>query len=163
MTKGGTAACRDIDIFKQYSDNNGHHIMVGQSLTFFDKKLSEYWEPGAATPQDRIAALKQIHDAGIYTWASIEPVIDTNESIKIIREALPYTDYYKIGKINHMPEIENKIDYNIFLFEIIKILRTAKKPFYIKKSLRTAAPSVAKILKDTETEPDIFNPKAWQK
>ena len=54
-------------------------------------------EPGASTNLGRIRAMKELHSAGISTWASIEPVIDPDLSFEMIREMAGFCDHYKIG------------------------------------------------------------------
>ncbi len=68
LTKGGTRALRDLNLF---SDGD----VFGGTLTFLDDKDSREWEPGAALPADRIASLRAYHDRGVPTWVSLEPVI----------------------------------------------------------------------------------------
>ena len=41
--------------------------------------------------------MKELHSAGISTWASIEPVIDPDLSFEMIREMAGFCDHYKIG------------------------------------------------------------------
>lgn len=54
-------------------------------------------DPGASTNLGRIRAMKELHSAGISTWASIEPVIDPDLSFEMIREMAGFCDHYKIG------------------------------------------------------------------
>lgn len=67
-------------------------ISFGFTLTGHDEL-----EPGAATNHERIDAMKKLHDAGFYVWASIEPIIDLKSSAKMIRETKEFCDLYKIG------------------------------------------------------------------
>lgn len=54
-------------------------------------------EPGAATNIERIEAMKNLHDAGFKTWASIEPIIDFHASADMIYKVNGFCDLYKIG------------------------------------------------------------------
>jgi len=67
-------------------------VSVGFTLTGRDDL-----EPGASTNLGRIRAMKELHSAGISTWASIEPVIDPDLSFEMIREMAGFCDHYKIG------------------------------------------------------------------
>ncbi len=67
-------------------------VAVGFTLTGCDDK-----EPGASTNQDRIIAMARLHAAGYKTWASIEPVIDFESSLKMISQAAAWCDLFKIG------------------------------------------------------------------
>jgi DNA repair photolyase len=132
LTKGGTNCLDDMDLFKRF---NGQ-IKVGASLTFIEEKDSLKWEPGAALPTNRFEALKELHQEGIKTWASLEPVVEPQQTLRIIQETHFYVDQYKVGKINHSPELERAVDWDKFLFEAVGLLRSLGKPFYVKKSLQ---------------------------
>jgi len=54
-------------------------------------------EPHASNNNDRIYAMRVMHDAGFPTFASIEPVIDWSSTETIVQASLPYCDHYKIG------------------------------------------------------------------
>lgn len=153
LTKGGARCIKDIDLFKKFNE----HIQVGATLTFKDANKSFEWEPGAASPDERINTLKTLHEAGIRTFASFEPVIDPDESLKLIIETISYNcvDVYKIGKINHNKEIEQSVDWTRFLNKSLELLRSAGKAIYIKHDLRIAAPSVR--LYGNEVLPDEHN------
>src|SRR5262249_27305277 len=71
LTKGGQRALRDIDLFRPERD------AFASTLTTLDDEQSREWEPKAALPADRLSTLKRFHDAGIFTWVSLEPVYDT--------------------------------------------------------------------------------------
>ena len=131
LTKGGTRCLEDIPWFKDF----GPRIKVGATLTFFDAEKSKAIEPRAASPMERLAMLRQLHAAGIQTWASIEPVLDHAESIAIIRASLPDVDAYKIGRLNH---VKNNTNWLEFLRESVALLRQHGKRFYIKEDLRAA-------------------------
>lgn len=67
-------------------------IAFGFTLTGHDEL-----EPGASTNQERIEAMKKLHDAGFKTFASIEPVIDFNSSGLMIYEISGYCDLINVG------------------------------------------------------------------
>lgn len=67
-------------------------VAIGFTLTGHDAL-----EPGASTNQERIEAMKKLHDAGFKTFASIEPVIDFDSSLEMIYLTRGYCDLYKIG------------------------------------------------------------------
>jgi DNA repair photolyase len=129
---------RDIELFKCFEKR----ISVGLTLTFKDKQKSIQWEPGAALPDERLNALRVLHNAGIHTWASFEPVIDPQESLMLIRDTLSFVDDYKIGKINNFEGLDKTINWTEFLSSSVAILRNANKNFYIKHDLREAASSI---------------------
>lgn len=139
LTKGIKRSTKDIDLFKKF----GEHIQVGTTLTFDNDADSLEWEPGAETPSERIEGLKILHEAGIRTFASFEPVIIPEQSLSMMRKTLEVVDVYKVGKLNNYKGIDKKIDWSAFLAESVALLRGAWKEFYIKDDLRKNAPSVA--------------------
>jgi len=70
------------------------HIDFGFTLTGHDEL-----EPNASTNAERIEAMRKLHEAGFKTWASIEPIIDVNDSLRMISKTarLKICDLYKIG------------------------------------------------------------------
>lgn len=136
LTKGGTRCLEDLETFKKWPEKR---IKVGATLTFASKNSSEEWEPGAASPKDRIEALKQLHLAGIKTWASIEPVIIPEESLEIIKAAIPFVDAFKVGHWNH-DKRAHEINWKDFGMKAIEIIRAARRKLYVKNDLRPFFP-----------------------
>jgi DNA repair photolyase len=89
LTKGGARALRDIDLFRPDQDG------FASTLTSLNADQSREWEPKAALPDDRLNTLKRFHDAGIFTWVSLEPVYDTAMTIALIKETAGYVDFIK--------------------------------------------------------------------
>jgi DNA repair photolyase len=131
LTKGGRNVLQDIDVIKAFGPN----IQVGGSLTFTSVEDSLKWEKGAAVPEERFGALKELHDHGVKTWASMEPVIYPEQSLEIMEITSGYVDSYKIGKLNHFKKHEDKFDWTKFLSDAVGIMRKHNKPFYIKNDL----------------------------
>ena len=151
LTKGGKRCLRDLDLFKQF----GRHIALGATLTFFDEQKSNEWENGAATPTERLEVLKSLHNEGIKTFASFEPVIEPDESIELIKQTLKdnSVDLYKIGKLNNYRGLDKGIDWRGFTTECLNMLRGANKQIYIKRSLQ---PFVADLTHSEEIDADEY-------
>jgi DNA repair photolyase len=128
LTKGGMMASRDFSLYKEGD-------AFATTLTFLDEAKSLEWEPNAALPADRIAAIQLAHEMGIKTWASMEPVIDTEETLQLIRETHEFVDLFKIGKINHN-KIEKTINWTKFAHEVVDLLDSLGKDMYIKADLK---------------------------
>jgi DNA repair photolyase len=109
LTKGGMRAARDFDLMAGYSA-----CSFGTSLVFMNQKSADHWEPGAAPITDRIAAIEKAKAMGIRTWISLEPVIEPQEALAVIRELNPFIDYWRIGKLNHHPEIKRGYEWTAF-------------------------------------------------
>jgi len=151
LTKGGRKCLKDIEAYRSFDD----HIQIGATLTFDNNNDSLKWEPGAAMPDDRLETLKTLHDEGIRTFASFEPVINPVQSLNLIRKSLEFIDVYKIGKINNFQGLDKTIEWKEFLLEALNILRPAGKQVYIKHDLRKAAADVK--LYENEVLPDEHN------
>ena len=67
-------------------------IAFGFTLTGHDEL-----ERGASTNAERIECMRNLHNAGFKTFASIEPIINLNDSGEMIRRTLGFCDLYKIG------------------------------------------------------------------
>jgi len=150
LSKGGQKMLRDLDVFKAF----GERIMVGSTLTFIGEEKSCQWEPGASLPEDRLATLKALHDAGIRTLASFEPVVEPTESLRIMERTLQddSVDHYKVGKLNNYKGLDKDQDWQGFLREAIAMLRPAGKQIYVKKCLWELAPDVP--LREDEVDPE---------
>lgn len=67
-------------------------LCVGFTLTGHDEM-----EPNASPNTERISAMKLLHEQGIKTFASIEPIIDFDSSLKMIEQSIDFCDLYRIG------------------------------------------------------------------
>jgi DNA repair photolyase len=108
----------------------------GITICFTDDSSRQNWEPEAAPISDRFEILKKAHAAGIYTWVSLEPVIDPQQALEVIRQGAPYVDKWKIGKLNHMKDEESKVDWLTFREEAESLLTSLNADYYIKDDLR---------------------------
>lgn len=138
LTKGGKRALRDLDLFRSF----GRSMKVGATLTMNTAEDSSKWEPGAASPDERLGTLQVLHSEGVRTWASFEPVVDPEQSIAMILRSLDMVDEYRIGKLNHYRGIDATIDWTHYLGRVVEILRDYGKAFYVKQDLREACPSI---------------------
>src|SRR6516165_3848882 len=96
LTKGGTRALRDLDLFRPHRD------AFASTLTSLDERFSRKWERNAPLPADRIKALKKFHAAGIFTWVSLEPTLDVEASLAIVRATHSFVDLFKVGRANYL-------------------------------------------------------------
>ncbi len=127
LTKGGARSIRDFDLLR---DGDKY----GVTLTFISEEDSKKYEPEAALPEERLYALKEAHKRGIFTWVSLEPVIDKVQTLELIDISKDYVDEFKVGKLNHDRKAE-LINWREFGFAVIKKLEKYNKRYYIKKDL----------------------------
>lgn len=133
LTKGGTRALADIDLYRPDRD------AFASTLTSLDDKVSKKWERGAALPGDRINALKAFHDRGIFTWVSLEPTLDCDTSIQIVRETHQFVDLFKVGRVNYLP-MTKTTDWSDYTTRITAALNDLGAKHYIKKDLQKFLP-----------------------
>lgn len=133
LTKGGTRALRDLDLFRPDRD------AFASTLTSLDDRFSKKWEPQAALPGDRVAALRAFHDAGIFTWVSLEPTLDVESSLQIVRETHRFVDLYKIGRANYLP-MTRTTDWQDYTHRIIALCGELGARHYVKRDLQPFLP-----------------------
>ena len=135
LTKGGTRALRDLDLFRPDRD------AFACTLTSLDADFSLKWERGAALPADRRAALLGFHAAGIFTWVSLEPTLDVDASLAIVRETHSYVDLFKIGRANYLGSITKTTDWRDYTLRMIELCQRLGVRHYIKKDLQPYLPA----------------------
>lgn len=116
LTKGGTRALADIDLYRPRRD------AFASTLTSLDDRFSKKWERNAALPGDRIAALKTFHERGIFTWVSLEPTLDVDASIEIVRATHGFVDLYKVGRVNYLP-MTKTTDWRDYTLRMVEVLQ----------------------------------------
>jgi len=129
LTKGGMKAARDFYLYKKGDE-------FASTLTFISPEKSIEIEPGAALPEDRIKAIKYAKRFGIRTWVSLEPVIEPEETFKIIDETHKYVDLFKIGKVNYFNGADKSIDWKEFTLNAVEKFKSLNKEYLIKDSLK---------------------------
>lgn len=149
LTKGGSRALRDLGLFTPDD-------AFATTMTLLDDGRSREWEPHAALPSERIRTIQHFHEAGIPTWVSLEPVLDPNVALDIIRLTYNFVDVYKVGKLNyasslpeHLKSQVSDIHWDVFAVKVIELLRSkgyqrnldpdslTGGQFYVKRDLAT--------------------------
>jgi DNA repair photolyase len=134
LTKGGRRALRDLDLFRPERD------AFASTLTSLDDAFSLKWERAAALPADRLHTLRTFHDAGIFTWVSLEPVLDTAATLEIIRRTHTFVDLYKVGCANYL-NLTKATDWRRFTHDVLSVLSETGARHYIKKDLQPYLPA----------------------
>ena len=73
ITTKSDRVLRDIDLLEELAKRNLAAVSI--SVTTFDPRLSGLLEPRAAAPLKRLAAIKQMSEAGVPTHCSVSPII----------------------------------------------------------------------------------------
>lgn len=134
LTKGGARALADIDLYRPNCD------AFASTLTSLDDSFSLKWERGAALPGDRIATLKRFHEAGIFTWVSLEPTLSVESSLQIVQETHEFVDFYKIGRANYLP-MTSTTDWKTYTERMVELCQKLGVKHYIKKDLQPYLPA----------------------
>lgn len=135
LTKGGTRALRDLPMFRPTRD------AFASTLTTLDDAFSLKWERAAALPGDRLEALKKFHEAGIFTWVSLEPTLDVASSLAIVEATHSFVDLYKVGKANYIQPYGKDTDWRSYTLRMIELLSRLGKRHYIKRDLQAYLPA----------------------
>lgn len=134
LTKGKySLVSQDFDLMREAD------VHLGVTLSFVNDRKRKQWEPNASSVSDRLKILKEAHKRGIYTWVSMEPVIDAKEALAVIDKAHDVVSYWKVGKLNHDKENESKVDWHQFYVDVKAKLDRYGAQYYIKDDLKAFA------------------------
>ena len=116
----------------------------GITLVSLDEKFRKQYEPFTSTYEDRINALKRLHDNGFYTWVSIEPYPTPNickQDLNQILEKVSFADYIVFGRLHYNKKVSEYKDYKNFYNEcaafVEKFCKKNKIKCHIKKGTKT--------------------------
>ncbi|WP_321822903.1 radical SAM protein [Pyramidobacter piscolens] len=117
----------------------------GITLTSLDERFRLRMEPGAATYQERLDALKLLHDKGCKTWVSIEPYPTPNmieQDLREILSAVGFVDKIVFGRINYSKDAnaykEHKAFFNDCAQTVMAFCMSRKIKYHIKKGTITS-------------------------
>ena len=105
-------------------------LRPGFTLTGMDSM-----EHGKYCTGDRIDNMRRLHEAGIKTWASIEPVIDFDCALDAIARSADCCDFYKIGLASKIGKQYTKQEVMEFVEKVGELVAV---PIYWKESVRKA-------------------------
>jgi DNA repair photolyase len=125
----------DGDLIKKYE------VELATTIVWSDDKKRQEWEPNTCSIDERIEALREAREAGLSTWVSIEPIIEPDEAISVVRRLINTVGKLKIGVVDpRWNAKEHKaVDWGELLKKILEILNDRmvydKQPYYIKNGL----------------------------
>lgn len=126
LTKN-TNVLRDKDLFKSYDK-----CRVGLTIVTLDDNLRKSLEPNSSSITNRIEVLRELKQAGISTYCSVEPILPDKRSnpIDIVETLREYVDLFEFGmwnpKYNSQRMVEKILgtiydqDYYVDVFKNIK-------------------------------------------
>ena len=102
------------------------YLAIGFTLTGRDDL-----ERKASPNKERLVALRRLHDEGFRTFTSIEPVIDIEASLSIVKECIGFVNLFKVGLESH-----RKYDKDEVLRFVEDLAALPEKPcIYLKDSI----------------------------
>ena len=111
----------------------------GITLISLDESYRERMEPFAAPFAERLAALRKLHDAGCYTWVSMEPYPTPNlieQSLDTLLESLSFVDKIIFGRTNYSKDVSSYFRhrefYNEKAKEVIRFCEARGISYHIK-------------------------------
>ena len=128
LTKHAKLAGRDFDLYRI-----GDAFAV--TLTSLSPVAMAHDEPGTDGPGVRLEALERAHSRGIFTWVSLEPVLDPEVSLEIIRRTHDIVDHYKIGTLNHVDCSTTPKQWRQFAKRAVDLCTAYGRSYYIKTAL----------------------------
>lgn len=121
---------------QEYSKENEYGI----TLVSLDTEFHSKYEPFSPPASERIDALRALHDAGLRTWASLEPYPTPNivqQNLQEILDSVDFVDKIVFGKWNYSSLVNEFINLEIFYTdcsdEVIGFAKSKEIPYHIKK------------------------------
>jgi len=124
----------------------------GITLVSLKEKFKREYEPFSSPFEDRIKALKYLHDKGLKTWVSIEPYPTPNiveQDLSEILERISFADKIIFGKMNYNVN-SNRFTYSKRFYEecvkkVITFCKDNKIKFHIKEGTPYSSRKTRKI------------------
>jgi DNA repair photolyase len=83
----------DLDLLKRF-----RRALVGFSVPTDDDDYRRIFEPNADPIDERLAALRALHDAGVGTFAVVQPVLPMNVD-RLVEELAPYVRAVRLDRL----------------------------------------------------------------
>lgn len=111
----------------------------GITLVSLNEDYRRLMEPGTAPYEERLQAMKILHDAGCKTWVSIEPYPTPNivtQDLQTLLENVSFVDKIIFGRTNYSKEVSSftnhKAFYNNAAEQVIRFCDDHGIMFHIK-------------------------------
>ena len=111
----------------------------GITLVSLDENFRQEMEPNSAPFNERIEALRALHNVGCKTWVSIEPYPTPNiveQDFSKILEAVSFCDKIIFGRLNYNKRVSEYKDHKKFFNELaqqtIEFCQKHNKQYHIK-------------------------------
>lgn len=116
----------------------------GITLVSLDDSFRRTYEPGSSNYQERINALRALHDNGFKTWVSIEPFPTPNiinQDLLEILDSINFVDKIIFGRLHYNKLVSEYKDFKMFYNDCSDIVEEYCKEhninYYIKNKTRS--------------------------
>lgn len=92
LTKNAGLSAQQLFTFRLVPMERRSLMAFGFTLTGRDD-----WEPYASKNIERVRMMRVLHEMGFKTFASIEPIVDFDSSLKMVEQTIRFCDQYLIG------------------------------------------------------------------
>lgn len=136
LSKNGYDALDWIEGWHSRDDEFATTIVFDETRTTWRE-----WEAYAPPIDYRWYALECAHERGLNTWISVEPVIDPDEALAVIRfgQDIGCVGHYRIGPLNHHPHAAT-VDWRAFGERLAEVLVATGARYYLKQDMRPWMP-----------------------
>lgn len=107
----------------------------GITLVSLDESFRKEYEPYSSNYDERVAALKMLHENGHKTWVSIEPYPTPNicnQDLITILSKVEFVDYIVFGRLNYNKKVTAYKEHKTFYNDCVRIV----KGFCNKKKIK---------------------------
>lgn len=125
-----------VDLVQNLSRENEYGI----TLVSLDENFRQSYEPYAASFEERVEALRSLHEMGFKTWVSMEPYPTPNivsQDLKKILDKLSFVDKIVFGRLNYSAKIKGfphaKEFYNSQAKTVMNSCKRGKIKYHIKE------------------------------
>ncbi|MFC1798647.1 radical SAM protein [Thermodesulfobacteriota bacterium] len=91
---------RDLDLLQAFED-----IEVGFTISTDDEKVARLFEPNASSVNERLNALRKIHETGIKTFAFVGPILPGNPE-NLIKQLEGKADRIYLDRMNYLNQVK---------------------------------------------------------
>ena len=94
----------DLELLQRF-----RRALVGFSIPTDDDRYRQIFEPGADPIDDRLAALRALHAAGVRTFAVIQPVLPMNVD-RLVAEVAPFVRAVRLDRLYVAERVQHLYD-----------------------------------------------------
>ncbi|MBI5622541.1 MAG: radical SAM protein [Elusimicrobia bacterium] len=118
LTRAGRVV-EDLDLLRRF-----RAAAVGLSVPTDDDRVRQRFEPGADPIPERLEALKRCRDAGVRTFAVVQPMLPMDPE-RLAGRLAPLVDCVRVDRMHDLPRLRG-------LYEAAGMPEAAEEPFFAR-------------------------------